>query len=234
MKIKLLSAAILTTMGITALGTVVNAAEYPDATNGISDVNVSVEIGEDGGPTIPPIDPENPVPPIDPDEGNPNNGPLALRYVSNLVFPSLPVSTERTAVHANQDSNDDGELFDNMVTIQDFRNDTTRDGWELTVKQDTNATFIPGSFITMTPYVHPTIAAQYAIQTPSASGLQLNSAEQVFASTENQENPAGIVSIGFANPDTDGVELSVPANTPVGDYKTTLTWNLASAPLEDD
>lgn len=233
MKIKLLSAAILTTMGITGLGTIVNAAEYPGATTGISDVNVSVEIGEDGGPIIPPVDPENPEPPVDPGEGNPNNGPLALRYVSDIVFPTLPASTDTTLVYANQDSNENGESFDNMVTIQDFRNDATRDGWELSVKQDTNS-FIPGSFITMTPYVHPTIAAEYAIQTPSASGLQLNSAEQVFARTENQENPAGIVSIGFANPETAGVELSVPANTPVGDYKTTITWNLASAPLEDD
>ena len=150
MKIKLVSAAILTTMGITALGTVAHAADYPDAKTGISDVNVSVEIGEDGGPIIPPIDPENPEPPVDPGPGNPNNGPLSLRYISNLVFPTLSASTETTVVYANQDSNEENEMFDNMVTIQDFRNDTTRDGWELSVKQDTNS-FIPGSFITKTP-----------------------------------------------------------------------------------
>lgn len=149
------------------------------------------------------------------------------------MFPTLPASTETTVVYADQDRNENDETFDNMVTIQDFRNDANRDGWELSVKQDTNS-FIPGSFITMTPYVHPTIAAEYQIQTPSASGLRLNNAEQVFARTESQENPSGIVSIGFANPEMDGVELSVPANTPVGDYKTTITWNLSSAPLEDN
>lgn len=233
MKIKLVSAAILTAMGITALGTVAHAADYPDAKTGISDVNVSVEIGEDGGPTIPPIDPENPEPPVDPGPGNPHIGELSIRYISNLVFPTLPASTETTVVYADQDRNENDETFDNMVTIQDFRNDANRDGWELSVKQDTNS-FIPGSFITMTPYVHPTIAAEYQIQTPSASGLRLNNAEQVFARTESQENPSGIVSIGFANPGMDGVELSVPANTPVGDYKTTITWNLSSAPLEDN
>ena len=54
-------------------GNSVLAVDFPDATNGISEVKATIELGEGGGPTIPPIDPGEVDPGvIDPEITNPN------------------------------------------------------------------------------------------------------------------------------------------------------------------
>ena len=226
MKINLLPAAVLTTIGLSAMGPIVQAATYPSELQGISDVNASVILGEDGGPSIPPIDPE--IPPIDPENPNPNVGPLSIRYISDFNFGDVEVSTEGATVLAQQDVDANGVNFDHMVTVQDFRSDMDRDGWELTVTMANG--FIPGSQIKLTPFIHATNADRAGVETPS-SELVLNNSAQVFARTTSNQNPADIVSMLMANPDSDGIELFVPGNTPTGDYSTTVTWNLISGPM---
>lgn len=226
MKIKLASTIVLTSLGMSLLGSVAQAATYPSATEGMSEVSASVILGDDGGPIIPPIDPEIPNPPVDPE--NPNTGPLSLRYVSDVIFGEIEISTESKTVYAKQDTGVGGERFDNIVTVQDFRNDNERDGWELTVMMDNE--FIPGSKMKMTPFIHEATAQSLGLETPNKD-LILNTSEQVFARTVSTSNPAGIVSMGLANPETEGVELLIPANTPTGDYATTITWNLVAGPL---
>lgn len=226
-KIEFVSLAALTIMGVATLNTTVHAQQFPNATTGISEVTTSVVIGDDGGPSIPPINPEDPNPPIESENPNPNVGPLSLRYLSNLHFGEVEVSTVAKTIYAEQDKGISGERFDNLVTVQDFRSDNERDGWELTVTMDSE--FIPGSQIKMAPFIHSLTAEELALEIPTGE-LIINHSAQVFARTISNDNPSGISSMGMANPESNGVELVIPPNTPTGEYVTTLTWNLASGP----
>lgn len=229
MKMKLLSTVLIGSIGFTTIGGYVSATEFTDATNGISEVSAEIKIGENGGPTIPSVNPSNPEPPIDNSNQNGIPGELSIRYISDVNFPDIEISTEAVTVFAELDKGIEDEEFDNLVSVQDFRNDDDRDGWELTVKMSSD--FISGSELTMNPFIQPAIGVEYALVAPH-SEIIIGEEAQVFARTQDHDNPAGIISMNLADPDTDGVKLFIPANTPVGDYSTTLIWNMSTGPSE--
>ncbi|WP_317945313.1 WxL domain-containing protein [Carnobacterium maltaromaticum] len=219
---KLLAVLSVSTIGIIALETRAQAeTEYPTATQAISEVDISIMLGDDGGPSIPPIDPEDPdLPPL---PENPTPGELSLRYVSDINFGEIVVSSKSGSTFTKKDSNG---VFP-MATVQDFRNSSTRDGWQLTVKQDSE--ILPGGQIRMRPFTD-----ELKIEVPSPV-LTLNESNQLFANTVKEEGEpglSGIYSIGMADINSNGVELFIPANVAVGDYSTSLTWNLISGPLD--
>lgn len=225
MKTKLLlSTVVLASIGVNLLGMSAQAADFTEATKGTSEVKASVILGEDGGPDIPGI-PGEPEPP-DPDNPNPNGGPLSIRGLSNIIFSEIEVSTVGVTVYAEKKKHAEYD-FENRITVQDFRNDNERDGWELRVTMDSE--FIPGSQMKMTPYIHNSDIDKLALELPNAE-LVVNNEAKVFARTIDTNNPSGILTMLFANPDTEGVELYVPMNTPTGDYETSLTWELVSEP----
>lgn len=90
---KLVSTVLIGSIGFTTLGGYVSATEYPNPTNGISDVSAQIINGENGGPTIPAVNPINPEPPIDNSNQNGTPGALSIRYISDVNFPDIEIST---------------------------------------------------------------------------------------------------------------------------------------------
>lgn len=207
-------------------GNSVLAVDFPDATNGTSEVKATIELGEGGGPTIPPIDPGEVDPGvIDPEITNPNEGPLALRYVSNIEFEPITVSTKSQIATSKKDTNTvNGAPVQLQAVVQDFRGNDTRDGWELKVKQ--SGTFVAGTELKLSPWVPEAVAEDY--HTPQR--MTVNTEAQIFAQTMSSGNPAGIIAISMAGA-TEDIELVIPANTPVGEYSMTLTWTLDRGPV---
>lgn len=226
---KLVSTVLVGSIGFTILGGYVSANEYPNSTNGISDVSAQIIIGENGGPAVPSVDPSNPEPPIENTNQNGIPGALSIRYISDINFPDIEISTEPVTVFAELDKGIDDEEFDNLVSVQDFRNEDERNGWELTVRMSPG--FISGSELTMKPFIHPAVGLEYAVIAPN-NEILIGESSQVFARTQNNNNPSGIISMNLVDSDTDGVKLSIPANTPVGNYSTTLVWNMSTGPTD--
>ncbi|CAD5900128.1 WxL domain-containing protein [Carnobacterium maltaromaticum] len=222
MKKTLLSTIVLTGLGMTTLGSVTQAVTYPSATDGISEVNSTITIGDGGGPEVPPIGPGFPELPEIELPTNPKAGEFGLRYISDIEFGDIEVSTNAQSVFATEDTN---KAFP-MIVVQDYRGDDIRDGWQVTIKQETE--LFRGAEIKMSPSVTADNMPVIAVPT---SGITLNSSAQIFANTKVEAGkPAGIYSIGMGNA-TKGVELVVPANSSVGEYSTKLTWNLVSGPV---
>ncbi|UOO46389.1 WxL domain-containing protein [Enterococcus casseliflavus] len=218
---KLISAASLITMTI-GTGIQASAATYGgprDATSSVT-AEITVPPVDPDNPEIPPIDPENPEnPPVDPGETNPERGDgLSIRYVSSLDFGSTNFSVNPQHLTANLDSGLENQEFENMVTVEDIRGD--RDGWTLTVRQ--MGEFANGSTITMNPYVHEN---SFGVVTTSGK-LILTTEDKIFAEADNHDADAGVISMGMGT-----VTLDIPAGTGVGEYVTSLMWNLTNGPV---
>ncbi|CAD5900130.1 BspA family leucine-rich repeat surface protein [Carnobacterium maltaromaticum] len=184
-------------------------------------VNVSPMIN----PDIPPIDPtdSNPIFPKNP---NPAIEALSLRFVSDIDFNEINVSNSDQRIYSKPTIDRNGQEIPNMVTVQDTRTVDKRDNWNLTVKQ--SGELMNGAQIIMTPYSHSQNKEMFGIII-SNPVLVITSDFQSFAATDNSEN-AGIFSLGMHEPEAQGVQLEVPAKAAVGQYSTTLIWNLVSAP----
>ncbi|OTO09000.1 hypothetical protein A5882_003679 [Enterococcus sp. 4E1_DIV0656] len=170
---------------------------------------------------IPPVNPSDPLPPIDTEEQNPERGDgLAIRYASGLDFGSFEYSTQTQEVLAQPDrENDGGGTMENMIAIEDTR--TIRDGWVLTVAQ--SDPLMTGAVIQMNPYVDSENVL--GVSTPSGM-IELNEDGQLFAWSENSaESQSGVISIGYGD-----VHLVVSGTIALGQYETTLTWNLVNGP----
>lgn len=218
--LKLLSTFTLT-LTVAGIGIQASAATYDGPRDANSSVTAEITIPpvDPENPGIPPVDPEDPNPPIDPEETNPERGDgLSIRYVSPLDFGSTSFSTETQRLTANHSTGLDGQSFENMVTVEDIRG--TRDGWILTVNQAEE--LMDGAIITMNPYV----AENDFGVTTSSDPLIIGTAAQNFAQADNESADAGVISIGMGV-----VTLDIPARTGVGEYSTTLIWNLANGPV---
>lgn len=225
-KVRLFSKWVALFILISLITSVVQATEYEDAKKASSNVKASVILGDDGGPEVPPIDPEMPLTEIE--DLNPNHGPLSIRYVPDIIFEKVSISEDDLKVYAKKDTDLSGKKINHLVTIQDFRNENERDGWELMVALDSE--FIPGSLMKMTPYIHGNVGIAAHVEVPH-SELILNTDEQLFARTRSNENPPAILSMGLTNPRSEvGIELLIPANTTTGSYSTKILWNLISGP----
>lgn len=208
------------------IGKPVQAAQYPSALEGISDVDVSMVLGAGGGPEIPAPGPGFPELPELPIPESPETGFLSLRYISTIDFGESFVLENNQHLFAKQDVNG---AFP-MVTVQDYRNETIRDGWHLTVKQEEE--LLNGAQIKMVPSIDPDIAKSLEIKMSPVSELILNSSNQTFATTTNEgtkANPAGIVSMPMGT-SSGGVELVIPSYSAAGEYSTKLIWNLIVGP----
>lgn len=224
MNTKLVSTSVLTSLLLANYGMVVQADDrYPNAQEGNSRVDLTLQLGDSGGPSLPP-GPGGEE--IEPEETNPNSGELSLRYVSNLNFGTADISRNSQVVYAEKDRDINGVSFDNQVSIQDFRNDTERDGWTLNVARI--GEFIPGSTIKMKPKIDVESAREASV-TVSPTVTIVNTEKHEFARAA-RNNAAAIVTIAMADTGSNGVELEIPANTAAGDYSTTLLWNLVNGP----
>lgn len=225
-KVRLFSKWIALFILISLITSVVQATEYEDAKKAISNVKASVILGDEGGPEVPPINPE--MPPTEIEDLNPNHGPLSIRYVPDITFEKVSISEDDLKVYAKKDADLSGNINKHLITIQDFRNENERDGWELMVALDSE--FIPGSLVKMTPYIHENVGIAAHVEAPH-SELILNTSEQLFARTLSNDNPPAILSMGLTNPSSEvGIEILIPANTATGSYSTKILWNLISGP----
>lgn len=199
--------------------TLVNATSYEGPLNAESPVSAEITLPKEI--VIPPIDPENPeLPPVDPTNPEKGNG-LSLVYVSGLNFPKVEFDlNESQTILASRDSgeNTEGETieFDNMVTVMDVRDERT-EGWALRASQTTE--LFNGAVINMIPKVY---SNDMGVAVPPS--FEVNTSSKDFASANGSGN-AGIMSIGMGD-----VELQVPAKTGVGEYSTTIKWELISEP----
>lgn len=184
-------------------------------------VNVSPVIN----PDIPPIDPTDSNP-ISPENPNPAIEALSLRFVSDIDFNEINVSNSDQRIYSKPTIDMNGQKIPNMVTVQDTRTVDKRDNWNLTVKQ--SGELMNGARIIMTPYSHSQNKEMFGI-TISNPVLVITSDCQSFAATDNSKN-AGIFSLGMHEPEAQGVQLEIPANAAVGQYSTTVIWNLVIAP----
>ena len=175
---------------------------------------------------IPPIDPNDPNP-IDPVDPNPMIEALSLRFVSDLDFGEIPVSTSGQTVYSKPTIDRQGQEIPNMVTVQDMRTENERDNWVLTVKQTDELD--QGAKLIMEPSVHKDNKDKFEMVIPNPK-LTLNTNAQIFAKSYSSITEAGIVSLGMHRPENEGTVLELPKNTSVGKIQTTLAWNLVSGP----
>lgn len=175
---------------------------------------------------IPPIDPNNPNP-IDPVIPNPMIEALSLRFVSDLDFGEIPVSTSEQTVYSKPTIDRQGQEIPNMVTVQDMRPENERDNWVLTVKQTNELD--QGAKLIMEPFVHKDNKDKFGMIIPNPK-LTLNTNAQIFAKSYSSIKEAGIVSLGMDHPENDGTVLELPKNTSVGKIQTMLAWSLVSGP----
>lgn len=194
------------------------ATEYLDAQNAISPAVANIVAPEEI--TIPPVDPENPALPIDPTNPGLGDG-LSLMYVSSLDFGEIEFKlNESQLINAQKDFGriDEEEVrFDNMVSVMDIRG-SREDGWDLRVLQTEE--LFGGAQITMNPKVNENIFGVSIFN----ETIILNNATTSFANADGT-GEAGVISIGMGE-----VVLAVPAGTGMGEYQTTLEWQLVSEP----
>lgn len=201
------------------------ATSYDGDLNALSPVTVLVE--DDESTIIPPVDPENPTDPIDPILPNPNPTSLAITYISGLDFGQVVGDGKKQIIGAKSDVDMNGTSFDNLVSLRDIRSLSQRDGWTLTVKQ--NSELLEGATISMNPFISPYTAERFDLSTNGE--ITLNEDAQVFAKTNSSANPSGSVSIGMAQPG-EAVTLSIPdTEYEAGEYSTSLNWELVSGPI---
>lgn len=224
LKMKIISASMVTIIGTLLFSQSTLATTYQDDLGATSPVTVLIE--DEDILIIPPIDPEV-EPPIIPVDPNPEPGALAIRYISSLDFGQVFVDGSEQMINALPDLDSEGMEFSNLVSLRDVRSSTNRDGWTLTVKQDQE--LLEGSTITMNPYIDASVAERLEVST--GGELTLNSDAQVFARTNTNTNPSGSLSIGMAQPG-ESVTLTIPEEEyEAGEYTTTLTWELISGPM---
>lgn len=231
---------ILGSLGATSLHAY--ASEYTDATNASNQATITILENDSPTPDVPdPDDPDNPIIPVDPI--NPSTGELRINYVSAFDFGQLKNTSSAIAVNAKMDNvtlaNGDTAQRVPFITTEDRRG-TDRAGWELRVSQptqlrDENNNELQGAEITLKGFHY---AAQ-GTTTPevNANALTLNSSEQVLASADaTQGSGAWSLALGNASSDstTDGVTLTVPANTVKNNvaYTAAITWELVADPAK--
>ncbi|CRH17891.1 lectin-like domain-containing protein [Carnobacterium maltaromaticum] len=191
-----------------------------ETTNGLTD-RATIQIVN---LEIPSIDPSNPS--LELDKENPNEGSLAIRYVSSLNFGETTVVGNGQELIALPSKDQDGKDILNMVTIQDIRPEAQRDGWQLQVRQTRD--LIGGAQIIMNPFVHESNLAGENISVYEGDFIP-NTDSQIFASA-SEANSNQIISFGMHNPQEEGVRLLIPPGMGAGSYQTNLHWSLVSGP----
>lgn len=224
---------------VSSLGTSnVLAAEYPEADKAKSDLSVSFEKTERPG-EIP--DPENPLIPWEPEEenpGNPNEGELQLRYISDFKFGTHEKSVETVYALADKDKN--GKEVTPFLTTVDNRG-SERKGWELTAKLGgdwmNGQHKLEGAELQLSNMNYKT--TDNGTPTPTAGIITLNDSPQTIT-LANKIQGTGSYSMAFGSLDgttaegqtTSGVSLHVPKNVQKdeGSYTNTIEWELRMDP----
>lgn len=174
-------------------------------------------------PPLPPVDPSDPDPEV---SENPNEGALAIRYVSSLDFGSTETKNKSQTLLSLPDQDNAENDLPNMVTIQDMRPESQRTGWLLTVSQ--RGELMNGAQLTMEPYAHESFITRLGLKLPGIP-VVLNSGAQNFAIADGT-GEAGIVSFGMHQPGSNGVELRIPSGIGIGNYQASLDWSLVTGP----
>lgn len=142
-----------------------------------------------------------------------------------MEFGEIAVSNSEQTVFSKPTVDATEQEIPNMVTIQDTR---PQGNWSLTVRQSNE--LVSGARIQMRPFAHERNIENFNILILYPI-MEMSTTANLFATTFNATRDAGIVSLGMNRPENQGVQLEVPKNVGVGDFKTTLIWNLIDAPM---
>lgn len=197
----------------------------------------------------------SPVDPLDPDtEVNPENPPvlpedqglLSLDFASSFDFGTQVISSKDQTYYAKPQpllAEDgtilEGEARPNYVQLSDRRPTQSRDGWELSVRQNEQFTGSDGELT----------GARLVLQNQQVTTAQGGTSPGLQHTTPMVLNPGGakqtllkaqgpegegtwIYRFGDADTAAQSVALEVPkgATPSATSYKTTLTWELSSVP----
>lgn len=196
---------------------VVLAASYENEGKTVrSNVSLSLELDQElieipnPGPSDPIVNPENP--PVT----NPDIGSFGISYVSDLNFGVQNISSQNEEYVSTFDEAFLNDSQYNHLVVQNF--EANNENWSITVEQE--GAFIPGSTLTFSP--SQSTGSTIELLFPQTLSVTADNGAQNFAT---EAKGLGVSTILL---NSDGVQLSVPANTAVGEYSTTLVWNLVA------
>lgn len=214
----------------------------------------SITFEEDTSQTKPvdPLNPDNPVTPtdpdgneVDPDKGTP--GPLSLDFASDFLFGTQKITTTNEEYYATLQSYKKQGATDlstgpNYVQVTDKRG--TQLGWSLSVKQEAQfktaaAETLDGAAISFAnatavsavdEQYKPTINAG-ATETVLVPGTETT----IMTAAEKQGMGTWLYRLGDETTGDKSVKLSIPGKSIklAKEYTTTLTWTLASKPVNE-
>ncbi|GAB3064288.1 WxL domain-containing protein [Salinicoccus sesuvii] len=226
---KLLTALLITSLSISSLSAVANAAE--------SEADITFTEGEET-PDV--LDPTTPEETYDPDSGTPgdptnpptgNSGPLTLDYVSSFEFGSHSIEASTQTYEST--------TLRPFIQVTDRRG--TGAGWNVTAEMSSFTTgeeesvSLPGALLTLSGTSLTTTSSSGA---PTVSDTIALSSDGTAASVVSAGENTGLGSwLARWFPSTagatinDNVELQVPAGAAtLGDHTATITWTLENTP----
>jgi hypothetical protein len=227
-------------LGLSVLGYTTNAyaVEYDGAKKATTEGSITITPADPDQPEI--VDPENPEKPIDPPNPNPNQGELKINFVANFDFGEI----ENTSFAINKNaqlvevtSNGVPEKRLPFLSVEDRRG-ADRQGWQLRATQTSNlkdedGNELTGAEISIQNMRYHTTENAPEIPNPK---IVLNNTEQIITQA-NTSQGIGSWSMTFgemqSDGTTDGINLSIPANTLKTDktYTTSIVWELVAEPV---
>lgn len=199
--------------------------------------------------TIFPVDPLDPETDIDPE--NPpvlpeDQGRLSIDFASQFNFGSQNISVQDKNYYAQPQRllNGDGTVNEqekrpNYVQISDRRSETDRNGWQLSVTQNSqfsteNGKELTGARMRLTNQQLATVHGGTAPSLQQTEPLELvPGAKRVLLMAQGNEGTGTwIYRFGDANTAGNSVVLDVPkgANPEATSYSSTFTWELSAVP----
>ncbi|EPI00487.1 hypothetical protein D920_00850 [Enterococcus faecalis 13-SD-W-01] len=229
-------------LGLSVLGYSANvfAADYDGATKATTEGAITITPADPDQPEI--VDPEEPEKPIDPPNPNPNQGKLKINFVANFDFGEI----ENTSFAINQNahltevtSNGVPEKRVPFLSVEDRRG-VDRQGWQLRATQtssfqDEDGNELTGAEISIQNLRYGSGNLANAPEIPNER-IVLNNTEQVITQADASQG-IGSWSMAFgerqADDTTNGISLSIPANTLKTDktYTTSIVWELVAEPV---
>lgn len=144
-------------------------------------------------------------------------GQLRINEISPIIFPKSKISQFDQTVRL------DPQTTPTTISIEDSRSNRNRTSWELQVKKE--MPLMKESTLHFFPFNETNL-----FEVPSH--LKITEAFTSFAKTNeaylNEET--AMFNFDMARLDSEGVTLTIPGNTPVGEYSTNLIWMLIEGP----
>ncbi|MDF0479012.1 WxL domain-containing protein [Vagococcus sp. PNs007] len=220
-----------------------------------SEATVNFVAGGEEGEVVPPTHPEkpgNPITPSFPGGGHGEGGPLSIDFAPNFNFGEQKVSAKDEHYSAKlqeaKDENDKDIVVPNYVQVSDVRG--SMEGWELTLTQKDNFISdkdheLTGAKITLSNGAVESDMPENTLATNEVTGaVELTPNVPAKLMVAGEEHGMGTQTLRFGTLGEDSteetqeeqaksVDLFVPHTAlqyADESYKTTLEWNLVSAP----